>query len=131
MFSTDEDYENIMELFIDPLRDKVYEKYYQKQLVQQVLEDVLKKDDEIFKVYCENKPLIENEDISVSYIDEKDETLLKHLMRERLDDNVFMAFEKLLDKAGEKVLKTELEFLAEEFCMAEHFWVEYNSENKK
>lgn len=43
VFSTDDDYTNIKELFIYPAVDKVYVKYYEKQLVQQVLEKTLKK----------------------------------------------------------------------------------------
>ena len=35
VFSTDDDYTNIKELFIYPAVDKVYVKYYEKQLVQQ------------------------------------------------------------------------------------------------
>ena len=48
VFSTDDDYTNIKELFIYPAVDKVYVKYYEKQLVQQVLEKTLKKNDSIF-----------------------------------------------------------------------------------
>ena len=47
VFSTDDDYTNIKELFIYPAVDKVYVKYYEKQLVQQVLEKTLKKNDSI------------------------------------------------------------------------------------
>lgn len=43
VFSTDDDYTNIKELFIYPAVDKVYVKYYEKQLVQQVLEKTLKR----------------------------------------------------------------------------------------
>ena len=35
VFSTDDDYTNIKELFIYPAVDKVYVKYYEKQLVHQ------------------------------------------------------------------------------------------------
>ena len=31
VFSSDEDYTNVNELFIDPIRDEVYKKYYEKQ----------------------------------------------------------------------------------------------------
>ena len=58
VFSTDDDYTNIKELFIYPAVDKVYVKYYEKQLVQQVLEKTLKKNDSIFNTYCAIKELI-------------------------------------------------------------------------
>ena len=58
VFSTDDDYTNIKELFIYPAVDKVYVKYYEKQLVQQVLEKTLKKNDSIFNTYCAIKELL-------------------------------------------------------------------------
>ena len=60
VFSTDDDYTNIKELFIYPAVDKVYVKYYEKQLVQQVLEKTLKKNDSIFNTYCAIKELIKD-----------------------------------------------------------------------
>ena len=132
VFSSDEDYYNIMELFIDPIHDEVYKKYYQKQLVQQMLEKVLKSNDLIFQRYCGIKSLIENEDISVDYIHEEDETLLKKLMREKLSIEEFAIFEELLFEAGNVAFQEELKFLSEKNSMIEHLWVEYgrNTERK-
>ena len=84
VFSTDDDYTNIKELFIYPAVDKVYVKYYEKQLVQQVLEKTLKKNDSIFNTYCAIKELIKDEPISVDYVQSEEDTLLKNLMRKNL-----------------------------------------------
>ena len=85
VFSTDDDYTNIKELFIYPAVDKVYVKYYEKQLVQQVLEKTLKKNDSIFNTYCAIKELIKDEPISVDYVQSEEDTLLKNLMRKNLN----------------------------------------------
>lgn len=84
VFSSDEDHINIRELLIDPLADKVYEKYYQEQLVLPILEKTLKKNDTIYKAYCDIKTLINDEIISVEYMQEDNDTLLKRLMRDKL-----------------------------------------------
>ena len=100
VFSTDDDYTNIKELFIYPAVDKVYVKYYEKQLVQQVLEKTLKKNDSIFNTYCAIKELIKDEPISVDYVQSEEDTLLKNLMRKNLNSDEYVEFEKLLDEAG-------------------------------
>lgn len=129
VFPTDEDYYNVQELFIRPLGDKVYEKYYQKQLVQQVLESILKKDAIVFQEYCNIKPLIVDENLSVEYLDD-DETLLKNLMREKLNSAEFETFTELLNKASDEAWKKEMKFLADEGNMKEHFWKEHVKDNK-
>ena len=98
VFSTDDDYTNIKELFIYPAVDKVYVKYYEKQLVQQVLEKTLKKNDSIFNTYCAIKELIKDEPISVDYVQSEEDTLLKNLMRKNLNSDEYVEFEKLLDE---------------------------------
>lgn len=124
VFSSDEDYKNIMELFIDPIREMVYEKYYQKQLIQHILEKVFKENAAVFHAYCDVKTLIENEDISVEYIQDDDETLFKSLMREKLDSDEFRSFEALLVNAGDLAFNEEMSFLSSRSSMTEHFWVE-------
>lgn len=126
VFSSDEDYTNVMELFIHPICDKVYEKYYQKQLVQQVLEKILRKNDSVFRAYCDIKPLIESENISVDYIQEdENETLLKKLMNEKLNFDEFAEFEVLLAEAGAVAGNEEIKFLSCYTSMKDHFWVKY------
>ncbi|MBQ8038518.1 MAG: hypothetical protein IJ274_01345 [Lachnospiraceae bacterium] len=124
VFSSDEDYCNIMELLIHPLATKVYQKYYQKELVEKFLEQTLKENDVIYQVYSEIKSLIEKEDLSVEYLQEENETLLTSLMRERLDDKQFADFEKLYEKAGTVAWNEEMKFLGDYHSMAEHFWNE-------
>lgn len=123
IFSTDEDYINIIELFIDPVRDMVYKKYYEKDFVLQRLEKVLKENDVVFQIYCEIKPLIENEEIDVDYLQDCEETLLKKLMRDKLSSNEFENFIELLDTAGKIVDYEERKFLVDMSSMSEHFWV--------
>ena len=93
VFSSDEYHEMIEEWFIDPVRDKVYKKYYQKRLVQQVVENVIKRNNVVFQVYCDIKPLLENEDISVEYVQD-DDTLIKRLMKEKLNSDEYAIFEE-------------------------------------
>ena len=95
VFSTDDDYTNIKELFIYPAVDKVYVKYYEKQLVQQVLEKTLKKNDSIFNTYCAIKELIKDEPISVDYVQSEEDTLLKNLMRKNLNSDEYVEFEDI------------------------------------
>lgn len=130
VFSSDEDYTNVNELFIDPIRDEVYKKYYEKQLVQPILEKVLSKNDAVYKVYCDIKPLIENEEISVEYIQDDEDTLLKTLMKEKLNSDEFMNFEELLNEAGNTAFIEEMNFLADRNSMNEHLWTEYGEAKK-
>lgn len=130
VFSSDEDYTNVNELFIDPIRDEVYKKYYEKQLVQPILEKVLSKNDAVYKVYCDIKPLIENEEISVEYIQDDEDTLLKTLMKEKLNSDEFMNFEELLNETGNTAFIEEMNFLADRNSMNEHLWTEYGEAKK-
>ena len=130
MFS-DEEISNIKEMIIDPIADKVYEKYYEEQLVQQILENTLKKNDAIFKVYCDIKKFMNNEKVNVEYIQEDDDTLLKRLMREKLNSDEYVAFEELLDEAGIVAFKEEMEFLGNNASMIEHYWMEWGTEKRK
>lgn len=124
VFSSDEDYTNVNELFIDPIREKVYKKYYEKQLIQSLLEKALSKNDVVYKAYCDIKPYIENEEISVEYIQDEEDTLLKALMREKLNSDEFRNFEKLLNETGNTAFVEEMEFLADRNSMNEHLWEE-------
>ena len=93
-------------------------------MVLQVLEKTLIKYDSIFKAYCDIKPLIENEKISIEYIQEDEtETLFKRLMNEKLNFDDFMKFEELLDEAGSIAWTEEYNFLKDTTSMNEHFWV--------
>lgn len=131
VFSTDEDYTNFKELFIFPVADKVYEKYYEKQLVQQVLEKTLNKAESIFKAYCDIKNLIKDEAISVDYIQSDGDTLLKSLMREKLNRDDYVRFEKLLDEAGDNAWQKQVRFLGLGEDMIEHIWCEHGTDKKK
>ena len=130
VFSSDEDYTNVNELFIDPIRDEVYKKYYEKQLVQPILEKVLSKNEAVYNVYFDIKPLIENEEISVEYIQDDEDTLLKTLMKEKLNSDEFMNFEELLNEAGNTAFIEEMNFLADRNSMNEHLWTEYGEAKK-
>lgn len=110
VFSSYEDHRNICELLIFPVADKVYEKYYQKQLVQQVLENTLKKNDRVYKAYCDIKKIMNNEIISVEYLQEDADTLLRRLMREKLSSDEYVVFEELLEEAGFSAWKEEMGF---------------------
>lgn len=127
VFSSDEYHEMIEEWFIDPVRDKVYKKYYQKRLVQQVVENVIKRNNVVFQVYCDIKPLLENEDISVEYVQD-DDTLIKRLMKEKLNSDEYAIFEELLEEAGNAAWKEEIDFLSSRSSMLEHFWVEIEND---
>lgn len=131
VFSSDEDHRNIEELFIDPVADKVYEKYYQKQLVQQVLENTLKKNDRVYKAYCDIKKFMNNEIISVEYLQEDADTLLRRLMREKLSSDEYVVFEELLEEAGSSAWKEEMDFLANGTSLIEHYWREIGTEKRK
>ena len=86
VFSTDDDYTNIKELFIYPAVDKVYVKYYEKQLVQQVLEKTLKKNDSIFNTYCAIKELIKDE--------RKEDVLVANLLNPRNEEYIISSKDK-------------------------------------
>ena len=131
VFSTDEDWTNFKEMFVSPVGDKVYEKYYEKQLVQQVLERTLEKKDLIFNTYCDIKELIKDEMISVAYIQSDEDTLLKRLMREKLNGEGYADFEKLLYEAGMSAWKEEIDFLASGEGMLEHIWYEFGTNKRK
>lgn len=131
VFSTDEDYTNIREMFVYPAADRVYKKYYEKQLVQQVLEETLKKDNSIFNIYCAIKNLIKDEAISVDYIQSDEDTLLKRIMREKLNSDEYVRFEKLLDEAAYSAYRKEMDFLGQRDSMVEHFWCESGTDKRK
>lgn len=131
VFSTDDYYTNIKELFIYPAVDKVYVKYYEKQLVQQVLEKTLKKNDSIFNTYCAIKELIKDEPISVDYVQSEEDTLLKNLMRKNLNSDEYVEFEKLLDEAGINAWREQVDFLGRGDGMIEHIWCEYGIDKRR
>lgn len=131
VFSTDDDYTNIKELFIYPAVDKVYVKYCEKQLVQQVLEKTLKKNDSIFNTYCAIKELIKDEPISVDYVQSEEDTLLKNLMRKNLNSDEYVEFEKLLDEAGINAWREQVDFLGRGDGMIEHIWCEYGIDKRR
>lgn len=131
VFSTDDDWTNFKEMFVFPVAEKVYKKYYEKQLVKTVLERTLKKTDVIFNAYCDIKKFIEDEKMSVESIQSDEDTLLKRLMREKLNSNEYNDFEKLLDEAGNSAWKEEINFLGLGDGMIEHIWSEYGTEKKK
>ena len=131
VFSNDDDYTNIKELFIYPAVDKVYVKYYEKQLVQQVLEKTLKKNDSIFNTYCAIKELIKDEPISVDYVQSEEDTLLKNLMRKNLNSDEYVEFEKLLDEAGINAWREQVDFLGRGDGMIEHIWCEYGIDKRR
>lgn len=131
VFSTDEDYTNIREMFVHLAGERVYIKYYEKQLVQQVLEETLKKDNSIFNIYCAIKILIKDEAISVDYIQSDEDTLLKRIMREKLNSDEYVIFEKLLDEAGYSAYRKEMDFLGRGDSMVEHFWCESGTDKRK
>ena len=82
------------------------------------------KNDVVYKAYCDIKPLIENEEISVEYIQDEEDALLKALMREKLNSDEFLNFEKLLNETGNTAFVEEMEFLADRNSMNEHLWEE-------
>lgn len=131
VFSTDEDYTNIKELFVYPAADKVYIKYYEKQLIQQALEETLEKNDSIFNTYCDIKELIKDEPLSVDYVQSEEDTLLKKLMRKKLNSNEYIEFEKLLDEAGMNAWREELDFLGLGDGMIEHIWYEHGKDKRR
>ena len=131
VFSTDEDWTNFREMFVLPVVDKVYNKYYEKQLVQQVLERTLKENDLIFNTYCDIKKLIKDEKMSVEYIQSDEDTLIKRLMRGKLNSDEYNDFEKLLDEAGNSAWKEELNFMGWGNGMIEHIWREYGTDKRK
>lgn len=124
VFSTEEDWTNFREMFVFPVAEKVYEKYYEKQLVQQALEEILKKNELIFSTYCDIKESVQDEKISVEYIQSDEDTLLKRLMRDKLNSDEYDDFEKLLDEAGNNAWKKEIDFLGTGDGMVEHIWRE-------
>ena len=128
VFSTDEDRTIFREMFVFPVAEKVYEKYYEKQLVQQVLERTLKNNDTIYITYCDIKTLIKNEAMSVEYIQSDEDTLLKKLMREKLNS---ANFEKLLNEAGNSAWKEQIDFLGSGDGMIEHIWSEFGTDKRK
>ena len=65
-----------------------------------------------------------NEEISVEYIQDEEDTLLKALMREKLNSDEFLNFEKLLNETGNTAFVEEMEFLADRNSMNEHLWEE-------
>ena len=88
------------------------------------MEKTLIKNDSVFQVYCDIKPLIENEKLSVEYIQEDEqETLFKRLMKERLNSDGFVKFEELLDEAGRIAWTEEMSILGDYDTMKEHYWV--------
>lgn len=131
VFSTDEDYTNIKELFVYPSADKVYVKYYERQLIQQALEETLKKNNSIFNTYCAIKELIKDEPLSVDYVQSEEDTLLKKLMRKKLNSDEYIEFEKLLDKAGMNSWREELDFLGPGDGMIEHIWCEHGIDKRR
>ena len=131
VFSTDEDWTNFREMFVFPVADKVYKKYYEKQLVQQVLERTLKNNDTIYITYCDIKTLIKNEAMSVEYIQSYEDTLLKKLMREKLNSDEYANFEKLLNEAGNIAWKEQIDFLGSGDGMIEHIWCEYGIDKRR
>ena len=131
VFSTDEDRTIFREMFVFPVAEKVYEKYYEKQLVQQVLERTLKNNDTIYITYCDIKTLIKNEAMSVEYIQSDEDTLLKKLMREKLNSDEYANFEKLLNEAGNSAWKEQIDFLGSGDGMIEHIWCEYGIDKRR
>ena len=131
VFSTDEDCTNIKELFVYPSADKVYVKYYEKQLIQQALEETLKKNNSIFNTYCAIKELIKDEPLSVDYVQSEEDTLLKKLMRKKLNSDEYIEFEKLLDEAGMNAWREEADFLVKGDGMIEHIWCEYGIDKRR
>lgn len=128
VYDEDEYRINIMEFLIDPIRDQVYKKYYEKPLIRQVFEQVFKKNDEVFRTYCDIKSLIENEEICAEDI-EDDDTLLKKLMIEKLDFDVIKIFEELLKEARDIAVDKENDILCDNNSMGEHFRIEYSTDN--
>ena len=126
VFSTDEDWTNFREMFVFPVADKVY-----KKLVQQVLERTLKNNDTIYITYCDIKTLIKNEAMSVEYIQSYEDTLLKKLMREKLNSDEYANFEKLLNEAGNIAWKEQIDFLGSGDGMIEHIWSEFGTDKRK
>lgn len=124
IYDDDEDIRTINELLIDPIRDEVYKKYYKMELIQQVLETVFKGNDKIFQVYCNIKPLIENEKFATEDIAD-DDILLKRLMVEKLNVEDIRVLEKLLNEAQKIAVEKEMDILCNNDSMLEHFRVEY------
>lgn len=124
IYDDDEDIRTINELLIDPIRDEVYKKYYKMELIQQVLETVFKENDKIFQVYCNIKPLIENEKFATEDIAD-DDILLKRLMVEKLNVEDIRVLEKLLNEAKKIAVEKEMDILCNNDSMLEHFRVEY------
>lgn len=122
---------NFREMFVFPVEEKVYEKYYEKQLVQQALEEILKKIELIFSTYCDIKESVQDEKISVEYIQSDEDTLLKRLMRDKLNSDEYDDFEKLLDEAGNNAWKKEIDFLGTRGGMIEHIWCEHGIDKRK
>ena len=131
VFSTEEDWTNFREMFVFPVAEKVYEKYYEKQLVQQALEESLKKNELIFSTYYDIKESVQDEKISVEYIQSDEDTLLKRLMRDKLNSDEYDDFEKLLDEAGNNAWKKEIDFLGTRGGMIEHIWCKYGIDKRK
>lgn len=127
MFSSDAYHELIMEEFIHPIADNVYKKYYEKQLIQQTFEKVFKEDDIVFQVYCDIKPLIENEKFSGDYDD-----YIENLMREKLNFYKYENFEELQQKMILALNNAEIEFFSGDgSSMIEHFWRERGPDKKR
>ena len=131
VFSPEEDWTNFREMFVFPVAEKVYEKYYEKQLVQQALEESLKKNELIFSTYYDIKESVQDEKISVEYIQSDEDTLLKRLMRDKLNSDEYDDFEKLLDEAGNNAWKKEIDFLGTRGGMIEHIWCKYGIDKRK
>lgn len=131
VFSTDEDWTNFRELFIFPVAEKVYDKYYERQLVQQVLDRTLKRIDLIYNTYCDIKELLKDEPISLDYIQSDEDTLLKKLMREKLNSDEYDNFEILFDEAGNSAWEEQVKFLGLGEGMIDHIWYECGNDKRK
>ncbi len=58
-------------------------------------------------------------------------TLLKRLMRDKLNSDEYDDFEKLLDEAGNNAWKKEIDFLGTRGGMIEHIWCEHGIDKRK
>lgn len=127
VFSSDAQYEMIMEEFIHPIADNVYKKYYEKQLIQQTFEKVFKEEDLVFQAYCDIKPLIQDADFSGDYDD-----FIEDLMRERLDFYNYEKFEELQQKMILALNNAVTDFFSfDGSYMIEHFWREMGTDKKR
>ena len=100
-------------------------------MVQQALEESLKKNELIFSTYYDIKESVQDEKISVEYIQSDEDTLLKRLMRDKLNSDEYDDFEKLLDEAGNNAWKKEIDFLGTRGGMIEHIWCKYGIDKRK